>query len=87
MPEPGRGEIERRLPVGKRAHDARAPPDLAQDALERIVRADAPPVLLRESVVGERLLARRLDEVGSPGQPRSSGLLVRMRRQCSSGKA
>ena len=36
LPEPGRGEIERRLHVGERAHDARAPPDLAQDALERI---------------------------------------------------
>jgi hypothetical protein len=63
------------LPVGERAHDARAPPDLAQDALERVVRADAPPVLLRESVVGECLLDRRLDEVGSPGQPQRAQLL------------
>ena len=30
MPEPGGSKVERRLPVGKRAHDARAPPDLAQ---------------------------------------------------------
>jgi hypothetical protein len=41
VPEPGRGEVERRLPVGERAHDARAMPDLAQDALDRIVRADS----------------------------------------------
>ena len=64
--EPGRGEVKRRLPVGERAHDARAPSDLAQDALERIVSADAPPVLLREGVVDERLLDRFLDELGSP---------------------
>src|SRR4029077_11598541 len=51
MPEPGRGEVKRRLPVGERAHDARAPSDLAQDALERIVGANAPPVLLREDVL------------------------------------
>ena len=75
MPEPGRGEVERRLPVGERAHDARTPSDFAQDALERIVGADAPPVLLREGVVGERLLDRRLDEVGSPGQPQRAQLL------------
>ena len=37
VPEPGRGEAERRLPVGERAHDARTPSDFAQDALERIV--------------------------------------------------
>jgi len=36
--------------------DAGAPPDLTQDALERIVRANPPPMLLRESLVGERLL-------------------------------
>ena len=66
MPEPGRGEVERRLPVGERAHDARTPSDFAQDALERIVGADAPPVLLREGVVGERLLDPRLDQICGP---------------------
>ena len=34
---------------GERAHDARTPTDFAQDALERIVGADAPPVLFGES--------------------------------------
>src|SRR4029434_10143111 len=73
--EPGRGEVKRRLPVGERAYDARAPSDLAQDALERIVGADAPPVLLREGVVGECLLDRFLDELGSPSQPQRPQLL------------
>ena len=36
-------------PSGKAADDACAAPDLAQDPLERIVRANAPPVLLGES--------------------------------------
>jgi hypothetical protein len=44
------------LIVRKRAHDAGAPPDLAQDALERVVGANPPPMLLWEGVVGERLL-------------------------------
>jgi len=35
--QPGSGKVERRLPVGKCADDAGAPPDLAQDALQRIV--------------------------------------------------
>ena len=37
VPKPGRGEVERRLPVRKRADDPSASPDLAQDALEWIV--------------------------------------------------
>src|SRR5262249_4500134 len=37
--QPRGGEVERRLTVRKRAHDAGAPPDLAQDALERVVGA------------------------------------------------
>ena len=37
MAQPGRGEIECRLPVGKRANNAGSPPDLAQNAFERIV--------------------------------------------------
>jgi radical SAM superfamily enzyme YgiQ (UPF0313 family) len=41
----------------------RAPPDLAQDALERVVGADAPPVLFREGVIGQRLLNRRLSKL------------------------
>src|SRR5262249_10209435 len=43
------------LTVWEGAHDTRAPADLAQDALERIVGADATPVLLRRGIVGERL--------------------------------
>src|SRR5262245_62818672 len=56
MAQPGRGEVQGRLPVGKGADHARAPPDLAQDALERIVGADAPPMLLWEGIVGQRLV-------------------------------
>src|SRR5215831_7291431 len=45
--QPCGGEIERGLTVRERAHDTRAPPDLAQDALERVVGAksavSAPP--------------------------------------------
>src|SRR5215831_19058466 len=37
VPEPGGSEVERRLPIRECAHHARTPPDLAQDALERIV--------------------------------------------------
>jgi hypothetical protein len=33
------------------------PPDLAQDVLERVIGADPPPMLLREGVVGQRLLS------------------------------
>ena len=37
MAQPGGGEIERRLPIRERADDAGPPPDLAQNAFERIV--------------------------------------------------
>jgi hypothetical protein len=47
VPEPGRGEVERRLPVGERAHDTRTPSDFAQDALEAI--ESSPPELPRVS--------------------------------------
>src|SRR5262249_38310344 len=46
------------LTVRERAHDVRAPPDLAQDELERVVGANPPPMLLREGVVSPRLPAR-----------------------------
>ena len=44
MPKPGRDEHERGVAIGEGADDLGASPDLADDALERIVRADAPPV-------------------------------------------
>jgi hypothetical protein len=37
MAQPGRGKIEGRLPIRERADDAGSPPDLAQNAFERIV--------------------------------------------------
>jgi hypothetical protein len=41
MAQPSRGEIECRLPIRERADDAGSPPDLAQNAFERIVGSDA----------------------------------------------
>src|SRR6516162_1546947 len=75
MPKPGGSKIEGRLPVGKRTHDAGASPDLSQHALKRIVGANPPPVLLREGVVGQRLLNCRLGELGRPGQAQRLQLL------------
>ena len=69
MAQPGRGEVEGRFPIREGPDDAGPPPDLAQDAFERIVRADAPPMLLREGVVGQRFFDRRAHELGGPGQP------------------
>src|SRR6188472_490432 len=37
MTQPGGGQVESRLPVGECADDASAPPDLAQDTLERVI--------------------------------------------------
>src|SRR5262245_15374990 len=73
--QPCGGEVERGLTVRERAHDTRAPPDLAQDALERVVGANPPPVLLREGVVGECLLDRRFHQLGGPGEAHATQLL------------
>jgi hypothetical protein len=67
--QPGRGEIESRLPVREGADHGSAPPDLAQNALERIVGADATPMLLGKRVLGECFLDRRFHELGGLGQP------------------
>ena len=61
-------QVEGGLPVRKCTDDTRAPSDLAQDALKRVVCADTPPVLLRESVLGQRLLGRHLNELGGSGE-------------------
>jgi hypothetical protein len=58
------------LPIRECAYNAGASPDLAQDALERIVGANQTPVLFREAVVGERLLGRRF-KAQRPGKPRN----------------
>jgi len=68
MAQPGRGEIECRLAIGERADDAGSPPDLAQNAFERIVGSDAPPVLLRKIIIGQRLLDCRCHKLGRIGQ-------------------
>src|SRR5215813_7128830 len=68
-------EVERGLTVRECAHDAGAPPDLTQDALERVVGANPPPMLLRESVVGECLLDCRFHQLGGSGQAQATQLL------------
>ena len=55
--EPGGHQHERAPPVGEGASHPRAAPDLAVDAFDGVVGADAAPVLLRESRVRERLRA------------------------------
>src|SRR5262249_23068526 len=60
---------------GERTHHARAPPDLAQQALERVVGADATPVLLRESIVRQRLLDPRFSKLGGLDETRTAQLL------------
>ena len=42
MPEPGRDEHERRVPVGEGADDLCPSSYFTEDALERIVGADTP---------------------------------------------
>src|SRR5262249_20165902 len=73
--QPRGGEVERRLTVRKGAHDAGAPPDLAQDALERVVGANPPPILRWEGVVGERLLDRHFHQLGGAAQAKATQLL------------
>src|SRR5262249_50839253 len=73
--QPCGGKVERGLTVRERAHHTRAPPDLAQDALERVVGANPPPVLLREGVVGECFLDRRFHQLGGAAQAQATQLL------------
>src|SRR6516164_5925474 len=51
------------------------PPDLTQDALERVVGANPPPMLLWEGVVGERLLDRHFHQLGGAAQAQATQLL------------
>src|SRR5262245_38507530 len=55
----GCGEVQGRLAVGEGPDHTRASPDLAQKALERVVGADAPPVLVWKGVVGQGLFDPR----------------------------
>src|SRR5262249_49543450 len=48
-----------------------------KNALERVVGANPPPMLLREGVVGECLLDCRLHQLGDPGQAQATQLLAR----------
>jgi hypothetical protein len=63
------------LPIREGADHAGAPPDLAQDALERVVGADAPPVLLREGIIVPSTKVQL--SVSSTAASASSAALVR----------
>jgi len=65
----GGGQVQCGLPVREGADDARAPPYFPQDALQWVVRANAPPMLLGELVVTQRFLDRLLHELSRPGKP------------------
>lgn len=69
MTEAGGGQVQCRLPVRECADHARSPADLAQDAFQRIVRPDAPPVLLGEGVIAQRFLDAELHELCGACQP------------------
>ena len=64
VPEPGADQQERGVAVGERADDARATPDLAHDAFERVVRAPRAPVLARLPVAAT---LRREKQLSNPG--------------------
>lgn len=70
----GAHEHQRGTTVREAADDARAPADLAHDALHRIVGADAPPMLLGEGVVRQGLVRARPDEIGGIEKCRGKSL-------------
>src|SRR5437868_3313817 len=51
------------MSVGKCADHASSSANLANDALERIVRFDLPPVIARKGEVGQRLVRLGLDQL------------------------
>ena len=55
MAQAGADEHQRGVAVREGAHNTGAPPDLAVEALNDVVRADARPVLGGEIAVGQRL--------------------------------
>ena len=56
MPEPGGGKIESRVAVGESADHTGASSDLAHQALQRIIGAQASPMFLVISVKLKRLV-------------------------------
>ncbi len=55
VPQPGRGQFEGRLAVGKGSDHPGSAPDLAHDAFEGIIGPDAAPMLVGKGVVDEGL--------------------------------
>jgi hypothetical protein len=53
------------MAIGKRADHASPSSDLADDALERIVRFDLAPVVAGEGEIGQRFVGFRFDELRS----------------------
>ena len=52
------------MTVRESTHDVRSAADLADDALQRIVGLDLPPVIAGKGKVGQRLLAMVRDQIG-----------------------
>jgi hypothetical protein len=75
--QPCRGKVERRLAIRERADNTGAPSDLAQDAFQRVIRADAAPVFRPEGVVGQRLMDPCFHNLGRFGQAQAAQLLER----------
>lgn len=67
--EPRGHEHEGALPVGERPDHARAPADLAVQALDGVVGAYAPPVLAREARVRQGLGVSVADDLRGLLQP------------------
>ena len=65
----GGNQHQRGFPVGERADDAGTLSDLPVEPLDRIVRADAPPMLARYLAVRQRLGEALANHLGGLFQP------------------
>jgi hypothetical protein len=68
--QPGRGQVECGLTIGESDDPTASAPDLAYDALQRIVVLDPTPVLVEEGITNEHLVPRRVDPGGNLGEAR-----------------
>ena len=74
MAQSCRSQVQCRLAVWTCADNAGTSSDFTQNAFQRMVGADAPPVLLGEGVV-QRLLDRHFHKLGRFGNPLAAQLL------------
>ena len=68
VPQPGCGQVEGRLAVGKGSDHPGSAPDLAHDAFEGIIGPDAAPMLVGKGVVDEGLVHGLLEPGGYLGK-------------------